>query len=272
MASGKVKIGSDAKCARLSVKYSRVLITGAAAGLARGLAQTLAKDGHGVAITYRPGGTDPAAALAEICAAGILLGAFPIDFLADEPQVVNAMEAIAREAGPFDVLVHAVGPMTIARFERSTLQDYHAMIDGNLRSAIIAAAALLPAMRERKFGRLVFFGLNGAHATHPARGLSLHVAAKAGLVAFARTLATEEARYGITVNVVEPGDIREKSLSREQARGTAANNPRGRAGSWEDVAAAVSFFIDPQNDFINGAVLGVNGGLSEPGERNTPSP
>lgn len=256
----------------MSPNHARALITGAAAGIARGLAKTLAEDGYAVAITCRPGGTDPAAALAEIGAAGRSLGAFPIDFLADETDVVNRMEAVAHSAGPFDVLIHAVGPMKIARFERSTLQDYHAMIDGNLRSAIIAAATVLPAMRERRFGRLVFFGLNGAHATHPARGLSLHVAAKAGLVAFARTLATEEGRYGITVNVVEPGDIREKSLSRERARLARAANPRERAGSWEDVAAAVRFFIDPQNDFINGAVLGVNGGLSEPGEQNAPPP
>ncbi len=262
----------DAKFAWLLSKQLRILITGGAAGLARGLAAALASDGHTIAITWRPGGTEPAAALAEIGNAGVSLGAFPIDFLADETGVVNAMEAIAQERGPFDVLIHAVGPMTIARFERSTLQDYHAMVDGNLRSAIIAAAAVLPAMRERKFGRLVFFGLNGAHVTHPARGLTLHAAAKAGLVAFARSLATEEARYGITVNVIEPGDIREKSLSREQARQRSANNPRGLAGSWEDVAAAVRFFIDPLNDFVNGAVLGVNGGLSEPGERKIPTP
>ncbi|MDQ2679422.1 MAG: SDR family oxidoreductase [Candidatus Eremiobacteraeota bacterium] len=250
----------------------RILITGAAAGLARGIAGALAADGHAIAITSRPGGTDPGDVVREIEAAGTSLGAFPIDFLADETLVVKAMESIVADAGPFDALVHAVGPMKIARFERSTLADYHAMIDGNLRSAVIAAAAVLPSMRAKGFGRLIFFGLNGAHATHPARGLSLHAAAKAGLVAFARSLAIEEGRRGITVNVIEPGDVREKSLSREEAALRAAANPRGRAGSWEDVAGAVRFFIDPKNDFVNGAVLGVNGGLSEPGEQNVPSP
>ena len=142
------------------------------------------------------------------------------------------------------------------------------MIDGNLTSAVIAATAVLPAMRRNHFGRLVFFAMNGAHNTMPVRGLSFHVAAKSGLVAFARTLSLEEAGNGITVNVIEPGDIRDKYRDRAQARQTPARNPVGRAGSWQDVADAVRFLVSDDADFINGAVLGVNGGLVEPYERN----
>jgi 3-oxoacyl-[acyl-carrier protein] reductase len=164
------------------------------------------------------------------------------------------------------VLVHAVGPIVVKRFARCTPADYRAMIESNLGSAVELAFAVLPGMRTRHYGRLVFFGMNGSSATRPARGMTLYGAAKAGLVAFARTLALEEAAHGISVNVVEPGDIRDKAVSRAEARTRAAKNPTGHAGSWEDVADAVRFLTAHDHGFLNGVVLGVNGGLTEPHE------
>ena len=140
------------------------------------------------------------------------------------------------------------------------------MIDANLGSAVALAFAVLPGMRERRYGRLAFFGMNGSSTTEPARGMALYGAAKAGLVTFARTLALEEAANGISVNVIEPGDIRDKEADRAASRAIAANNPTGHAGSWEDVAAAVRFATADENGFLNGMVLGVNGGLAEPHE------
>ena len=140
------------------------------------------------------------------------------------------------------------------------------MVDGNLGTSVALAAAALPGMRTRGFGRLVFFGMNGSRVTQPARLMSLYGAAEAGVVAFARTLALEEARHGITVNVIEPGDIRDKRATRAQARAIAAANPTGRAGGWEDVAHAVRFAVGDDAGFLNGMVLGVNGGLVEPHE------
>jgi 3-oxoacyl-[acyl-carrier protein] reductase len=86
------------------------------------------------------------------------------------------------------------------------------------------------------------------------------------LVAFARCLALEEAAHGSTVNVVSPGDIREKTLARRQAYERSAGNPRGRPGSYEDVADAVRFFVAAERDFITGAVIEVGGGLQTAAE------
>ncbi len=108
--------------------------------------------------------------------------------------------------------------------------------------------------------------MNGSHVTQPARGMALYGAAKAGVVTFARALALEEAASGISVNVIEPGDIRDKDADRRAARAHAAANPSGHAGSWQDVAAAVRFAIADENGFCNGMVLGVNGGLTGPHE------
>ncbi len=243
----------------------RALVTGAATGLARGVAFGLSKSGwfDHIAVTYR---TTPAdEVLALIAAEGVAASAHRVEFLGEESAVVAAIDA-AMDGGPYDVLVHGVGPMSIARFEKSTGDDYREMFDGNVRSAVLVARAVLPGMRERGFGRIVVFGMNGSSITRPARGLSLHLAAKSALVAFARTLALEEAPHGITVNVVEPGDIREKTISRADALARSAGNPRGRPGTAEDVASAVRFFADPANDFITGAVLAVTGGLQTASE------
>ena len=241
------------------------LVTGAAAGLAQGVALQLAERGDRVAFTYRPGGTPPDATLALLRPHDEDALALPADLARAEAaaEVVRAAEA-AR--GPIDVLVHAVGPIVVKRFERCTPDDYRAMIDGNLGSAVALAFAVLPGMRERKYGRLVFFGMNGSSVTQPARGMVLYGAAKAGVVTFARALALEEAANGITVNVIEPGDIRDKTSDRAAAGARTANNPTGHAGSWEDIAAAVLFATAEDNGFLNGIVLGVNGGLTEPHE------
>lgn len=238
----------------------RALVTGAAGGLAAGIAPALARDGfESVSITYRS--TPPGATVDAITAAGAIASAVRVDFLDDTTIVEAALEDAVQRLGPFDTLVHAVGPLVVKRFSRTTLEDYREAFDGNVRSAVLASRALLPAMREAHFGRVVFFGMLGSSETRPFRAFSLYQAAKSGLVAFARCLAIEEAGNGITVNVVAPGDIREKTLDRARAFERPARNPRGRVGSYEDVADAVRFLVARERDFITGAVIEVTGGL-----------
>jgi len=236
------------------------LVTGAAAGLAHGIALSLARDGMRIAFTYRPDGTDPHAMRALLAAHDPGALAVPADFTL-EGAAAEVVAQIERERGPVDVLVHAVGPIVVKTFANSTPADYAAMVSGNLGSAVALAFAVLPGMRARGFGRLVFFGMNGSHITQPARGMSLYGAAKAGVVTFARALSLEEAVHGISVNVIEPGDIRDKAADRAAAHAVVANNPTGRAGSWEDIAAAVRFVVGDDAGYLNGMVLGVNGGL-----------
>lgn len=240
-------------------------MTGAASGLGAGIVRTLAAAGFRTAFTFRPGGTPPD----ETCAAvaqhdpRVLAVGNALESFADAAALVAQVES-AR--GPLDVVVHAVGPIVVRRFAKSTEADYRAMVDGNLGSAVALAMAALPGMRARRFGRLVFFGMNSSHATQPALNMSLYGAAKAGVVTFARTLALEEAKYGVTSNVIEPGDIRNKTATRAQAQSIQSGNPTGHSGSWEDVADAVSWIVRDEAGFLNGMVLGVNGGLVEPYE------
>jgi 3-oxoacyl-[acyl-carrier protein] reductase len=238
----------------------RALVTGAARGLCAGVAAALAADDYErIAITYRA--SDPAATLRAIEAAGASASATRVDFSDDAHAIAMTLEGLVRAEGPFDTLVHGVGDLAVKRFVNLSIEDYATAFDINVRSAVLAAQATLPAMREARFGRIVVFGANGSSETRPFRGLSLHQAAKSALVAFARTLAIEEAEHGITVNAIEPGDIREKTLPR-------AGSAPGRPGSFEDVADVVRFLVAPERDFVTGAVIGVTGGVTQGDGRN----
>lgn len=245
----------------------RALVTGGGSGLSSGIAAALAADGFEcVAITYRA--SDPIATCKAIEDAGARASATRIDFGSDAAHAAAALQKLVKDEGPFDTLVHGVGLLTVKRFVNLTIDDYANIFDANVRSAVLAVQAVLPAMRETRFGRIVVFGGNGSSETRPYSGFSLYQASKSALVAFARTLAIEEAQFGVTVNVIEPGDIRDKRQSREAARAAESPIPRGRPGSFEDVADVVRFLIAPERDFITGAVVGVTGGLTQADGRN----
>jgi 3-oxoacyl-[acyl-carrier protein] reductase len=223
-----------------------------------------------VAITYRQ--TPPEMTLEAIAAAGAGSGSGRVDFSAAPEIVERDLAAVVERFGPFDTLVHGAGPLTVKRFERLTLEDYRDAFDGNVRSAVQAAKAVLPHMRAAGFGRIVFFGSLGAVTAQPFAGFAFYQAAKSALTTFARVLALEEARHGVTVNVVVPGYVRDKAIPRDVARTLAARNPVARAGSAEDVADAIRFFVSADRDFVTGSVLDVTGGATQLDERNEPVP
>jgi 3-oxoacyl-[acyl-carrier protein] reductase len=248
-------------------RVRRALVTGGASGLSAGIAAALASDGFElVAITFRA--SKPAATLAAIERAGAAASATHVDFSGDADAIAAVLARLVDDVGPFDTLIHGVGALTVKRFVNLTRADYANLFDANVRSAVLACAAVLPEMRAAKFGRIVVFGGNGSSETRPHRGFSLYQASKSALIAFARTLAIEEAEHGVTVNAIEPGDIRDKTQSREQARSQQSPIPRGRPGSFEDVADVVRFLIAPERDFITGAVISVTGGLMQADGRN----
>jgi 3-oxoacyl-[acyl-carrier protein] reductase len=245
----------------------RALVTGAGSGLTAGIAAAVAADGfERITFTYRNG--DPHATSEAIRLAGASAYAVKLDFEGDAHALGDAIASLVEEEGPFDTLIHGVGELTVKRFENLTIDDCVRAFDVNARSAILTARAVLPRMRAARFGRIIFFGGYGSSETRPFRGFALHQAAKSALVAFARSLAVEEAEHGITVNVIEPGDIREKTRTRAEALRQSSSIPRGRPGSYEDLADVVRFLIAPQRDFLTGAVIAVTGGLTQADGRN----
>ncbi len=171
------------------------------------------------------------------------------------------MAAAQRAFGSVDVLVCGAGPMIVKDVDNTSLEDYRAMVEGNLGSVFYCAKAALPAMRERHFGRIITFGMTGSDVTAGWRHLASYAAAKSAVVAFTRSLALEEGPHGITCNVINVGDIRDKDADRAAVlQRRDYRNPLMRPGSWEDVGDAVAYLASDEASFVTGSVLNVNGG------------
>lgn len=181
----------------------------------------------------------------------------------------KATEQVAADvASRFAVthLVHNAGAIKPALLPELKLDDLDALTQLHLGSAITLAQAVLPAMKQNHFGRIVLMSSRGALGLATR---SAYAATKAGMVALARTWALELAGDGITVNVVAPGPIGgtemfhaivPKDSDREKA--LAAAIPVKRLGRGDDVARAVMFFCARENEFITGQTLYVCGGAS----------
>ena len=133
----------------------------------------------------------------------------------------------------------------------------------NLDSVFHMCRLVVPHMRERRFGRIVNLAAVGAAGTQGEPQMTAYGAAKAGVVALSRALALEEARCGITVNVVSPGLLKDESGDKVAAAADAMLGDRvpvGHAGDAADVVRAVLFFASPAADFVTGQVVEVAGG------------
>lgn len=184
--------------------------------------------------------------------------------LTDRAATAAAASEVARR---FEVttLVHNAGVIRPAALADVKLADLDALVELHLGAAIQLVQAVLPGMRERRFGRIV---LISSRAALGAATRTAYSATKAALLGMARTWALELAADGITVNVVAPGPIRTDMYHGIVAAGSgqdlrlAASIPVGRIGDAGDVARAVAFFAAPANGFVTGQTLFVCGGSS----------
>ena len=226
----------------------------------RGVCVSLARAGHDIACNYKPARGNADDTLAAVRAARVDAEAFSAD-VADPARADELVKQTVARFGRIDVLVCGAGPMLVRDLFATTVEDFHAMIDGNLTSVYACARAALPYMREQKFGRIIAFGMTGSETTQGFRHLSAYAASKAAVVAFIKSIALEEGPNGVTCNAICIGDIRDKTADRETARTRKEyRNPTTRPGSWEDIGDAVAFIAGVHASFINGAVLTVGGG------------
>ncbi|WP_326537407.1 SDR family oxidoreductase [Pseudorhodoferax sp.] len=184
--------------------------------------------------------------------------------LADRAATGEAVRAVVAQHAVTTV-VHNAGVIRAALLADVQLDDLDALVDLHLGCAIQLVQAALPAMRARRFGRVVLLSSRAALGLQTRTSYS---ATKAGMLGMARTWALELAPEGITVNVVAPGPIRTDMFydvvqqGSDRERQLAASVPVRRLGESADVARAVGFFVDPANSFVTGQVLYVCGGTS----------
>jgi 3-oxoacyl-[acyl-carrier protein] reductase len=226
----------------------------------RGVCVALGRRGYAVAANYRAPRSDAEETVHAVRAIGGRVEAFAGD-VSHSDQAAALVDAVRRTFGSVDVLVCGAGPMLVKDLAATTHDDYHALVDGNLGSVFNCVKAVLPQMRERRFGRIITFGMTGSDVTMGWRHLSVYAAAKAAVVAFTRSLALEEGPHGITCNVIAVGDIRDKHADRATAlQRREYRNPLMRPGSWEDIGDAAAYLASDEASFVTGSVLSVNGG------------
>jgi 2-hydroxycyclohexanecarboxyl-CoA dehydrogenase len=233
----------------------RAFVTGGAKGIGAAIARQFAAVGARVVI-------------ADLDIAGASRLAEEIGATAVELNVADVamvQHEVSRQ-GPFDIVVNNAGVDQHAFFTDTTPDDWDRLIAVNLKSVFACTHAVLPAMQAAGFGRII--NISSEAARLGSRGGAVYASAKAGVIAFTRSIARENARFRITANVIAPGPIRTPMLDDAVAKGgekilramTEATLLR-RLGEPEEIAAAAVFLASDQAGYITGETLGVSGGM-----------
>lgn len=244
-----------------SLRGRVVLVTGSARGLGSAIARAAGAEKARVVVNGRQDARAIEAVAAEVERAGGEALGVRADVRVFEEARLLVERALVRW-GRIDVLVNTVGDFHWHRLVELEPAEWRGLIASNLDSVFHMCRLVIPHMRERRFGRIVNFAAVGSVATRGEPQMAAYCAAKAGVVALSRSLALEEARAGITVNVVSPGLLRDEPAaaapSSERALGQRV--PVGHAGRAADVVRVVLFFASPTAEFVTGQVVEVAGG------------
>jgi 3-oxoacyl-[acyl-carrier protein] reductase len=245
------------------LKGAHALVTGAGRGIGVVIAKMLAAQGASVALAYRGSRDGAEEAVREIVAAGGQAVALQADLTLDA-DCARLVAATREQLGGLDVLVNnAAGFGPLKLLAESTWEEIDSEWNAVVRPVVMLTHAALPGMIAQGSGRIV--NLTAALVHRPAVRYGAHTMAKSAVLAFTRTLAREVGPSGITVNAVGPGitltDF-SKSLSEETREQVSAQTPLRRLAEPEDVARAVLYFCSPLADFVTGAELLPDGGLS----------
>jgi acetoacetyl-CoA reductase len=232
------------------------LITGGTRGIGAAIARRLAQDGLKVAVSYH--GNDEAA---EGFTHETGIPSYKWDATDFDACQVGVQKIQTDIGQAVDILVNNAGITRDATLHKMTVEQWRAVIDDDLGTCFNMSRAVVGAMRERGWGRIVnIASINGQKGQF---GQTNYSAAKAGVIGFTKALALESARKGITVNSVAPGYTATEmvmAMDPKVLEGIVAQIPVGRLGHPEEIAHAVAFLVDEQSAFITGSTLSINGG------------
>jgi NAD(P)-dependent dehydrogenase (short-subunit alcohol dehydrogenase family) len=221
------------------------LVTGAGRGIGRAIAETLAAQGARVAA-------------ADLEAVPFDAGTAVAMDVSDEAAVERGFSQVESELGPVEVLVLNAGIFIVEELEATSLASWQKTIDVNLTGAFLCARRALPGMRELGWGRVIALG-SSAGKTGGSKAMAAYAASKAGIMALAKSIASEYAPYGITANALAPSLIDTPMVA--NISDLASRIPVGRLGQPQDVADVVTFLASDHAGYITGEVVDVNGGF-----------
>lgn len=239
------------------------LVTGASRGLGESIAVTLGACGAKVAVNYFASPEKAQRVLERVRQAGGEAEAFRAD-VRDEGEVARLVQEVQGRFGPIDILVpNATGPQPFVPLEKLTWRICLDQLEFFVKSPLLLAQAVVPGMKQRKYGRIINIGSEVLEKGVPE--FSNYVSAKGAQLGLTRSWAMELAAHGITVNLVSPGWIpteRHKDDPDDLKKAYAAAVPMRRMGVPDDVGAAVAFLASDEANFITGQKISVNGGNS----------
>jgi NAD(P)-dependent dehydrogenase (short-subunit alcohol dehydrogenase family) len=235
----------------------KALVTGGAQGIGAAIARRLAAEGAEVVIGDLKE-EDAAKVAGEISGEAVLLD------VANPETVADAVERL----GPFAILVNNAGTDDFGFFTDMTPERWRRLLAINLEGVFACTHAVLPGMQEAGYGRIVSIASEAGRVG--SKGSAVYSAAKGGVIAFMKTIARENGRYGITANSIAPGPIETPLLMGAKEFGEMGERiietmkgltQMGRLGQPDEVAAAVAFLASDDSSFVTGETLGVSGGL-----------
>jgi 2-hydroxycyclohexanecarboxyl-CoA dehydrogenase len=233
------------------------LVTGGASGIGAASARRLAAEAASVVIGDL--NADGAREVADE------VGGEAVRLDVTDPE---AAASVIESHGPFEILVNNAGIDEFGFFTQTDPEMWDRVIGVNLKGVLACTHAVLPAMQQAGYGRIVSIASEAGRVG--SKGSAVYSAAKGGVIAFTKTIARENARFGITANAIAPGPIDTPLLRRATELGEigervietmrSATQLR-RLGKPEEVAAAVAFLASDEASYITGETLGVSGGL-----------
>ena len=255
----------------LGLTGKAALVTGASYGLGFACARELSLEGVRVAICSRDSDRVSEAAERIASETGNHVTGIAAD-LRQEAAVRELIERAEAALGAIDILVLSTGHPPTFPFSRATDEHWEEGIDLLLRPAIRLTRALLPGMRQRRYGRLIYIG--SATGLQPEKSSVVQSTLRTGINGFSKCIATEAAADGVTANVVCPGyfdtplvtDLahkcaKEEGVPVEQIIDDWKNlSPVGKFGAPSDLGAFVSFLASPRGEFFNGTSIAMDGG------------
>ena len=252
------------------------IVTGAAQGIGKAVAQKLALGGARMLLADIQG--EKVASVAEEIRGedGVAL---PFEVDASNAGEVGRMVQLALDTyGQIDILVNNAGGsgnIGLDHIEDISEELWDQIVDGNLKSAFLCCRAVVPHMKTRRSGKIVNFSSMTSRGTFGARGTSAarlpYAGAKSGIIGFTSQLAKDLGPFNINVNAVMPGFVltepgarvadRFAALSQQEQEHQVSGIPLGRPGQPQEVAAVVAFLVSDDASYVSGAVIPVSGGL-----------